>query len=212
MHNKYHLILTLISMIPIPALSALIEADFIATGDSLLTQDTDSRLEWLDITYAQGAGRMVLEGGYKDLLTVHGFRYATQTELSNLFSASSIYDLSNNFTQSNYTGVQTLQSLIGITNTRTFVNDDWIYGPITSGIVDFDNHNTFQSAVAKVQILDSLPIARATLEESVISDNTSSNLIGNYLVREIQPVPVPPALYLFISGIIGMLSFNFKKT
>ena len=151
MHNKYLLILTLISMIPIPALSALIEADFIATGDSLLTQDTDSRLEWLDITYAQGAGRMVLECGYKDLLTVHGFRYATQTELSNLFSASSIYDLSNSFTQSNYTGVQNLQSLIGITNTMTFVNDDWIYGHITSGIVDFDNHNLFHKLTRKTR-------------------------------------------------------------
>lgn len=202
-------------ILPATASATLIEADFLSSGDNLLTQHTESGLEWLDITYTKGAGRNVIENGYKDLLTLHGFRYAKQSEVANLFVSAGIQDLSNGFTSSNLDAAQFTQSLLGVTHSFGYGDFDWADGPSLSGIVDFDIYQgPFESAVATIQILDSLPIARATVEDYTVRDNVSHSWVGSFLVRDITTIPSPHTIFLILNGLFGLLIFrklNSKK-
>jgi hypothetical protein len=38
-----------LALVPLPALAELSEADLLSSGDRLLTRDSDSGLEWLDV-------------------------------------------------------------------------------------------------------------------------------------------------------------------
>lgn len=60
----------------------LLSADLNAAGDGLLTRDTATSLEWLDLTATVGQSRAdVLAGSY----VAHGFRYATKDEVIRLW-------------------------------------------------------------------------------------------------------------------------------
>lgn len=212
MLNKlYILAFTFIFIFPSTGHTALIESDFLTSNDSLLTKDTESGMEWIDITYTQGASRTVVRNGYKDLVTTHGFRYATQSEVTNLFFSAGINNIANEFTESNHNSIEYLQSLIGVTTSMGYGEYDWANGPVTSGLVDFDPYVTFKSAVATMQLLDPTLYGRATDEDYIISDNVSISWAGSYLVREIQPVPIPAAFYLFTLGLISIFTLGRRQ-
>ena len=67
------------------AATALTELDLISAGDGLLTRDSDSGLDWLDVSATSGLsfnGIVADVGGWASL----GFRHATATELCALFA------------------------------------------------------------------------------------------------------------------------------
>jgi len=181
-------------LVPSLAIAELIEADFISAGDSLLTYDTDTNLEWLDITYFQGSSRSVVEIYHSGFLSTYGFRYANQSEISTLFSNAGIQEIADDieWTSVNYDGVQYLQSLIGVTH-DTGVGE-LPFGPLSSGIADFDVPVTFRNPVVSLQLYTvdpSWPVARATLEEDVVSSSLAMSWVGHYLVRDAQTVTTP---------------------
>lgn len=187
--------------LPSVGFAALVENDFLSSGDTLLTQDSDTGMEWLDVSYTRGAGRSVVRNGYKDLVTTHGFRYATQLEVANFFYSAGISDLTNSFSDSNLASVEYLQELIGITATYGWGDYSWADGPLTSGLVELDNPIIFQSAVATLQVADFFPGARATVSDYMAQDSVSMSWAGSFLVRDIQAVPVPATAWLLGTAI-----------
>src|SRR5688500_11174722 len=68
----------------VPARAALIELDLFASGDQLITAETDTGLEGLDLTKPVGlADTQVLASAF---VGAQGFRYATDQELDGLYT------------------------------------------------------------------------------------------------------------------------------
>ena len=73
-----------LSLVLAPAAFAdLTEGDLIAGGDGLVTQDSDSGLEWLDLTATLGDTWNEAEAS--TYVVDHGFRHATHLEVEQLF-------------------------------------------------------------------------------------------------------------------------------
>ena len=97
------------------AIAALEEADLLSPGDGLLTQDTETGLEWLDITMTLNLSHTEIMAGYADLVTAHRFRYATRAEVHTLFENANIPDITDVWTMDNGPPIRELQELIGKT-------------------------------------------------------------------------------------------------
>ena len=74
----------LLSLFTAASRASLLEVDYLAAGDKLLTRDTISDLEWLDLTqttdisYTEMLGLLAPGGRYE------GFRYATVNDIDRL--------------------------------------------------------------------------------------------------------------------------------
>lgn len=64
---------------------ALIQQDLIpGSGDQLLTLDTDTNLQWLNLTTTAGRSYNEVMGGFGGFTTTHGFQYADGAQISAL--------------------------------------------------------------------------------------------------------------------------------
>ncbi len=102
----------------VPALAGpptrLINKDYAVKGDNLLTYDTVTKLEWLNLTVTKGlSGNEVLSGagGW----VPNGFRYPTADELSLLFLHPGLGSTSDVFLPELYEPARAFLSLIGAT-------------------------------------------------------------------------------------------------
>lgn len=63
----------------------LIQQDLVpGSGDQLLTLDTDSNLQWLNLTVTAGRSYQEVLADFGGLMASYGFRYATITEVTGL--------------------------------------------------------------------------------------------------------------------------------
>lgn len=70
---------------------ALIQQDLVpASGDQLLTFDSDTNLQWLNLTVTAGRSYNEVMGGFGGFTTTHGFRYADGAEIGELCSHAGI--------------------------------------------------------------------------------------------------------------------------
>jgi hypothetical protein len=98
-----------------PASAALIEVDLFTQGDKLLTLDTSTGLEWLDLTVTENESYNSIIGGFGGFITGEGFRYATEAEIAALRGQAGIVDLTGTSVAANRTGVDLLLLLMGCT-------------------------------------------------------------------------------------------------
>lgn len=96
-----------------PARAELVAIDLHAPGDARLTLDTRTRLEWLDMTDTAGLSFNQVQ----PLITAGGafqdFRYATATEVHDLFVSADITELYASADIGEQASVQALLALIG---------------------------------------------------------------------------------------------------
>jgi hypothetical protein len=59
----------------------LVKSDFLAAGDGLLVTDTETRRVWLSPVFTKGRSYDDVVAGFGDLLTTHGFQFATSAEV-----------------------------------------------------------------------------------------------------------------------------------
>ncbi len=148
-------------------------------GDSLLTQDSGSGLEWLDITETAG---LTFDFVVSELGTggqFEGFRVATGQELDALATNGGMTP--GNLT-SNYAPVQILMSLLGCTSDCGAGSDD-NYGRFASSqSAGFHDLYSFQ-------IIPENPSGFAGLGGNA-GDDAAASLFGTWLVRAFSPVPV----------------------
>ncbi len=77
-----------IALTPQSAQAALLARDLTAPGDGLLTRDTATGLDWLDITQTAGQSYEAVRDGFGGYTTQTGFRFATTAEFSTLFASA----------------------------------------------------------------------------------------------------------------------------
>lgn len=113
---RFLLLLLIVAAVPVlgarPIL--LVSRDYAVKGDGLLTYDTVTRLEWLDLTATKGlTGNEVLSGAGGWVLD--RFRYPTGDELSVLFLHAGLGSTSDVWMQELYAPARDFLSLIGAT-------------------------------------------------------------------------------------------------
>jgi hypothetical protein len=99
-----------------PSRAALIEADWLAAGDGLLTVDPDTGLQWLDWTASTNLSVDQVMAQLGSGGTFDGFRYATEAEVTQLYVDAGIPDAPG-ITAANLIPVQELLALVGVTGT-----------------------------------------------------------------------------------------------
>jgi hypothetical protein len=97
---------------------ALVQHNLVpATGDRLITLDTETNLEWLSLDATAILSYLDVLGGAGGYTTTYGFRYATGQEISLLHQHAGItkYGISQvvPFPQSNHVAMETLIELMG---------------------------------------------------------------------------------------------------
>ena len=87
------------------------------TGDHLITLDTDTNLEWLNLTATVNLSYLEVLAGAGGYTTTHGFRYATGEEIGLLLQHAGVtkFRTGHNvpFPESNHLAMETLIELMG---------------------------------------------------------------------------------------------------
>ena len=198
-----------LAVVSINASASVVSTDWQVSGDNLVTQDTTSGLEWLSFTQTINTSRdyvlsQLSSGGQYD-----GWRYATDNEVVDLWTNFG-FDLSIN--QSPTVGVASAglisaANLLG--NTSNLLNSSiYDYGAIgvTANLVGIDQYNVMGAWHYLVD--NSTYYATVVSPNYVLTDSLTP--AGHYLVRT-SVVPVPAAVWLFGSGLIGIIGIARRK-
>lgn len=193
----------------------LIETDLYSGDDHLLTLDTETNLQWLDLPVTENlsyntvsaliGGALFPEFSYPDL---DGFRYATMDEVTELAEHAGLPGTSNNSNEY-YAAAEWFQWFLGKTYesksqtySRGLVGDGYTDGKHTSvtiGSIDCRRYGMVQ--YGGIDLLDSM----------------INPYIGSYLVLcdvtspPSAPVPEPGTILLVGAGLVGFVGFGRKK-
>lgn len=182
----------------LPASAALIARDLVAPGDELLTFDTDTGLEWLDLTATQGLSFNQAEAS--SFVSVDGFRHATTVEVTALFQHAG-GSVNSPFNAANAAPALLLLDLMGCTDTLTCRvlpsgavvggSSGWASNPADPSRAYLPTYRS--SATGALGRLLS-PGGSGTFD-------TRMSTVGNYLVHD-SPIPEPS------SGLLYGLAFT----
>ncbi|MEJ2611553.1 MAG: hypothetical protein P8179_16085 [Candidatus Thiodiazotropha sp.] len=181
--------------------AALISQDLSASGDGLITYDSATGLSWLDAPLTAGRTYAEVASGFGGYTTNFGFRYATEEEVTVLFSNAGVVQGNIwgywNYENPNYLASGALSSLLG----QTYREPDrtGVMWELTFGILASSSESHIYSVVGTNYNADSF----AFQSYGTLTEFESFPYMGSFLVRESSPavVPLPSALWLFMSGL-----------
>ena len=193
------------------SVAAVISVDWQSVNDGLITRDTSSGLDWLDLTLTN-------EASYRDTLTqlqageqFYGWRYATNAEVIALWSNFGV-DLSSAATGIAYgfdSTVDNASYMLG--NTLCEYNCNLFpFGTLGLTGDAYDDAPNSRSLIGAYAFKPAYSTAYLTDGNYYMSDFDSAAHTGSYLVQT-SPIPVPAALWLFGSGLIGMAGIARRK-
>ena len=206
--NKF-IYLMFLAFVTSTANASLIQTDLYSTGDGLLTYDSESGLEWLDIseTYLL-FGRQVMsrisDGGIWE-----GFHHASRDEVNDFWEnagvpftggpAPLLYDPVRNLVSL----MGSINGLRGLTSTR---GGSIFSGGLSGASLSTECHfDIFEGG--------SVCTGSAKLNSYFINDylNTASSDGGTWLARTAIVVPIPASIWFFVSGIISCFGFSINR-
>lgn len=95
---------------------ALVQKDLIpGRGDQLLTYDSATNLEWLNLTVTANHSYLEILAGFGGFIGSFGFQYATQSQVSTLFQHAGVSKFSgpsSGLDYANHYGIEVLQDLM----------------------------------------------------------------------------------------------------
>ncbi len=174
---------------------ALIQQDLVpGSGDQLLTFDTDTNLQWLNLTVTAGRSFNEVMGGFGGFTTTHGFQYADGGQISTLCSHAGITKGMTEpaFTPSpndakNHHGTEMLQN---------FMNGKTLIGSVvhTRGIMKppAPPPNVSAAILGTIRTflnLLNIPGSHTDSEGPTANPQVGDPEIGSYLVR-VRPIAV----------------------
>jgi len=190
-------------------LSSSVNAALIDYGN--FTTDDVNNIEWLDLTFTDGlsysaalSAVSAVEGG--------GWEYATQQQMNSMWSQVFLSGWTPNsagYQISTYHAVEVdrFSSLFGITNDRVTTTETFGWYVNDSGILRTTGVRT-NWPTDEYDVLYGPEYSDDNLDSLLIY---GSPMVGTYLVRS-TVVPVPAAVWLFGSGLIGLIGFARKKS
>ena len=206
---------TCLAVISFNVNASIISTDWRFAGDNLITQDTDSGLDWLDLTETTNMSRndVIAQLGIGGAL--EGWRYAIHDEIVTFFDAfggNSAYYNSGWTTQNN--GLfDAIAPYWGDTYAAADNSGSYVPGDLGS---EFLIGVRVGPGYAKGEIYDCCQLDDATMDyvklpsDEVIHGTISDPYMGHALVR-VSAVPVPAAAWLFSTGIIGLVGLAKRK-
>jgi hypothetical protein len=207
--RHFALILLLLPALARPASAALVAVDLFAAGDGLVTRDTDSGLDWLDLPLTTSLSYDQIQAGAGNWLAA-GWRYATEAEVCHLWVTHGEAPSCN----SNTPGIlqpdaaQALMTLLGTTENVSAgggfvtVRVNGLYddatAPATSvGLGRIEVSTVFGSGI----------FGRATsVAPNAIASNAFLNTRGSFLVRATPPV-IPALSPHAFAALAALLAF-----
>ena len=207
----------LVAALSIPTITqaALVVIDLNVSGDGLITLDTDTGLEWLDLTetrnlnYNYVSSQLGLGGQFE------GYRYATKNEVDSLFLAFGLpLDTADQSEpgQEIDPAILSFYSTMGELLSASYSDFFGTYGVINEIKIEGTHDFVGVSYDAQAGLNHySTSAVYSTLPDDaswVITDPIDYADMGSYLV---STVPVPAAIWLFGSGLIGLVGLARRK-
>lgn len=188
-------------------------AQAILIDNGVTTRDTDTNLDWLDLTqsinrsYNDVAGQFGVGGDYA------GWRHASVAEVTTLFLNAGAASTTGGYTTTNNAAAHTIVSLLGSTFPSSRPTYDYTYGLTAT---DFDATRKylaialFCNSSLRVTTCTSinggghndLGFIGATIGRLAVTDALPE--VGNFLVRVSTQVPEPTTLALFAISFAGL--------
>ena len=190
--------------------AALFEADYLSAGDGLITMDTNSTLEWLDLSLTSGMPFANALSAY----SADGWRYAEQNEIFAMFD-SNFTNINDNGSTVADPGTTTYDEAVHMVNMFGLTPsapsevsfgwyedaDDflrlsgvWLANGGAVAVIYRDFNNNY----------DEIPAAPTPRDDGYPD-------VGTYLVRGVSPIPIPAAIWLFGTALIGFVGFCKRK-
>ncbi len=175
--------------------SALVELNDPVLGTNAITQDTDTGLEWLDLTFSLNLSYNYVSNQFGVSRDFEGFRHAAASEVESLFEAAGIPYI-NGSSSANIIPSQSLIGLVGATsfqdgNPQAFAitEDTTLSGTRQAGILDFFYSN-------------GQPMYEASTTTTVYGEAFSFETVGHWLVREAEEFPpCEPGIFGLFVGV-----------
>ncbi|NNL66313.1 MAG: hypothetical protein HKP30_08730 [Myxococcales bacterium] len=175
-------------------------AALIDQGDTTL--DTDTNLEWLDLTLTRDQSYDAVAAGFGGYVTTEGFRFATSSEVQTLYENAGISFFDAVFRPGEVPAHVLVIELLGFTGSS---EDSFV----TQGFADFDVFDPVTAVTAGVGVnlavprdLSSAFEAAAVIQGGLfptILKSESDALTGAFLVRPAM-LPEPGAALLVAAG------------
>ena len=168
-----------------------------------ITYDDVTRLAWLDTTRFVGQSYNTVESQMREGALYEGYRHATKSEVSEIFIQ---LELPFGYNGPTLSGIDTLVDLFGDTATSSddvsgvfalSAPEGTGNGPATIGFA-FNRQNLGTSEV---------------IFNGYYGRNLSSAEIGHWVIMNefTPPIPIPPAIWLFGSGLIALAGITRKR-
>jgi hypothetical protein len=173
-------------------------ADFRSTGDCLLTQDTQTGLEWLDLNATVNRSYDDVAAGFGGYTTTAGFRFASRSEVDQLFSnaIATVIGAGSPIGQRALLP-ETLGATFASSGPGAVLFGSGLFGsPDASGRLGLASYEALANSLATV----------TTATNGSQSRSVTNAYAGSFLVRttkgDVTAVPTPALL----PGLLGMIA------
>jgi len=187
--------------------AALIDTDWQMANDNLIISDTNSGLNWLDLSVTASLSHDSVVANLESGGIFQGFQLATQVEVLNLWANAGITNYERTWVTNQFDPVKDLVERLGATVM------------VEEGLFTFATH-TIGMAEGGLALPQN---ERWAMELTYAPDNLNSRTSTNhytwstsvadphYSTYLVQAVPVPSAVWLFGSGLVGLVGFARRK-
>jgi hypothetical protein len=190
------------------ARAELVEVDLNAPGDALVTRDTETGLDWLDLGgVTTNLSYDAIQGGAGGWIA-SGWRYATQAEVCALFVDHTEATTCNYDSGVIVVSLPAAFDVIGLLQTTGSANSGLEFSTFLTGL--YDDGNGGAAGEAEIEVLGTFPpsqlwLVRTGATADAIPASTASTSRGSFLVRATPPV-IPALPWGGIAALVLLLA------
>lgn len=188
--------------------AAIVSVDWNSVGDNLITRDTASGLDWLDLTETNDMSYNTVFAEIGDGGQFDGWRYATNSEVVILWSNFGIDLSSNSVTSIGGMDPNVATATLYLGNLLPEYSSQYPNGVL--GLTADTFKVTSQYRMGAQTNLNTNRTEYFVADAYAKDQNTPSITTGSYLVQ-VNAVPIPAAIWLFGSGLIGLIGVAKRK-
>jgi len=197
MKNTFFSMLLMVFVIPANAavIGNLSSLDYSVAGDGLLTHDTSTGFNWLDLSVTAGNSIVDTEA---DSLIFSSFRWATESEISSLLDAVVFGNgARESVTASDILGGNMFHDLLSDNSASTLRR-------LTQGVSRLSPTLTGFYGLGVVITWSDLVRVSDPLANCCWRDVDGSDQVGSWLIQRNGTVPEPSAFILMSAGLTGL--------